>query len=102
MQEEPRRYRTESLDGRLRCNARQRVIVSLIQRLAAFAGLREPGGVFGGRQGVHDEAHVGKSIAAEMRGEAGVMARRAREKIEARAHSRHRVDLRAELRHEES
>src|SRR5207237_312362 len=54
-----------------------------------------------GQHGVHGEAHIGKAVAAVIGRDAGILARFVGEQVEMRLHAGHRVDLAAELRHEE-
>src|SRR6516225_2572656 len=50
---------------------------------------------------LHDELHPGKAVAAVVCRNAEKLAGVVREKVEVRGHAAHRVDLAAELRHEE-
>ena len=55
-----------------------------------------------GRHRIDGEAHIGEAVAAELRRQPRVCSRMIGLQLKARHHSRHRVDLAAELRHEEA
>src|SRR5262249_1857042 len=68
---------------------------------SAAAHLLEPRVEIAGRNRLDDEPHLGKAVAAEVCRKAGKLTRLVREQVEMRGHAAHRVDLAAELRHEE-
>src|SRR5215472_9948325 len=76
-------------------------VTGIIESRPGAARLLEPSVEIAGRNRLGDEAHVGKTVAAEHRRKPGILARVVGEKVEMRDHAAHRVDLTAELRHEE-
>ncbi len=66
------------------------------------ASSRHPFGELLVGNGIGLEDHVGKTIAAELRRESRVASRSVGLQLKMRRHSGHRVDLAAELRHEEA
>ena len=76
-------------------------VAGIVERRPGAAHLRDPGVEIAGRHRFGDEPHLGKAVAAEICREAGKFARLVREQVEVGGHAAHRVDLAAELRHEE-
>src|SRR4051812_20782668 len=99
--EQPRSDR--AIDARRRGRARlgQFGVAGLVERGAGALRLRDPSVEVARRHCLDDKPHLGKAGAAEISREPGELARRAREQVEVRGHAAHRVDLAAELRHEE-
>src|SRR5215467_2852631 len=76
-------------------------VTGIVESRSGAARLSEPGIEIAGGHRLGDEPHVGKTVAAEHRRKAGILARLVGKKVEMRDHAAHRVDLTAELRHEE-
>src|SRR5262249_44382744 len=80
---------------------RQLRVASLVEGRPAASHLLQPSVEIAGRHRPDHESHLGKTVAAEICRKARILAGRVREKVEARGHAAHRVNLAAELRHEE-
>src|SRR6516164_2197848 len=76
-------------------------VAGIVEPGSGAARLREPGVEIAGGHRLGDEPHVGKTVAAEHGRKPGILARLVGEKVEMRDHAAHRIDLTAELRHEE-
>src|SRR4029077_7398098 len=76
-------------------------IAGIVEAGSAAARLREPSIEIAGWHRLDDEPHPGKTVAAEICRKAGKFAGVVSEKVEMSDHAAHRVDLAAELRHEE-
>src|SRR5262252_2631654 len=76
-------------------------VAGVVEPGSGAARLREPGVEIVGGHRLGNEPHVGKTVAAEHCRKAGIFTRVVGEKVEMRDHAAHRVDLAAELRHEE-
>src|SRR5215467_2828495 len=76
-------------------------VTGIVESRSGAARLSEPGIEIAGGHRLGDEPHVGKTVAAEHRRKPGILARLVGKKVEMRDHAAHRVDLTAELRHEE-
>src|SRR5262245_10460031 len=76
-------------------------VAGIVECRSAAAHLLDPGVEIAGRHRLDDEPHLGKAVAAEICRKAGILARLVGEKVEMSDHAAHRVDLTAELRHEE-
>src|ERR1700761_108909 len=73
-----------------------------IERAATRMALLDPSAKSIGRHRSHLKAHVGESVAAELRRQAGKSSRILGQKIQLGRHAGHGVDLTAELRHEKA
>ena len=80
---------------------RQCGIAGIVERRPRAARLCDPAVEIAGRHRLGDEPHLGEPVAAEIRRDAGILARPVRQEVEVRGHPGHRVDLAAELRDEE-
>src|SRR5215471_13592141 len=76
-------------------------VTGIVESGSGAAHLFEPNVEIAGRHRLDYKPHVGKTVAAEHRREAGILARLVGKKVEMCDHAAHRVDLAAELRHEE-
>src|SRR6516165_3446067 len=76
-------------------------VAGIVEAGSGAARLLEPSVEIAGRHRLGDESHVRKTVAAEHCRKAWIFARLVGEKVEMRDHAAHRVDLTAELRHEE-
>src|SRR5215813_14139941 len=76
-------------------------VAGIIEAGSGAARLLEPGVEIAGGHRLDDKPHPGKTVAAEICRKAGILARLVGEKVEMSDHAAHRVDLTAELRHEE-
>src|ERR1700761_9184545 len=72
-----------------------------VESRSGAAHLLDPCVEIAGRHRFDDKPHLGKAVAAEVGRKAGVLARLVGEEVEMGGHAAHRVDLAAELRHEE-
>ena len=77
-------------------------ISSRVEHRAVAARRRHPLRKLLGRHRIDGKVHVGKAVAAELRREPRIGAGMIRLQLKMRRHSRHGVDLAAELRHEEA
>src|SRR5689334_20312106 len=75
-------------------------VAGIVEAGSGAARLRDPGVEISSGHRLDDEPHPRKTVAAEICRKAGKLARVVREKVEMRNHAAHRVDLAAELRHE--
>src|SRR5262252_8145951 len=76
-------------------------IAGIVEAGSGAAHLFEPRIEIAGWHRLGDEPHVGKTVAAEHCRKAGILAGLVGEKVKMSDHAAHRVDLTAELRHEE-
>src|SRR5262245_29489636 len=76
-------------------------VAGLVEAESGAARLLEPRIEIAGWHRLGDEPHVGKTVAAEHCRKAGILAGLVGEKVKMSDHAAHRVDLTAELRHEE-
>src|SRR5215831_20142796 len=76
-------------------------VAGIVEAGSGAARLLEPGVEIAGRHRLDYKPHVRKAVAAEHCRKAGILARLVGKKVEMRDHAAHRVDLTAELRHEE-
>src|SRR6516164_6022807 len=76
-------------------------VAGIVEAGSGAARLLEPGIEIASGHRLDDEPHPGKTVAAEICRKTRIFARVVSEKVEMRDHAAHRVDLAAELRHEE-
>src|SRR5262249_38761550 len=76
-------------------------VTGIVEAGSGAARLIEPSVEIAGRHRFDNEPHPGKTVAAEICRKARILARLVSEEMEVRGHAAHRVDLAAELRHEE-
>src|SRR5205807_7952349 len=76
-------------------------VAGIIEAGSGAARLREPSVEIASGHRLDDEPHSGKTVAAEICRKAGILARLVGEEVEMCDHAAHRVDLAAELWHEE-
>src|SRR6516162_10003305 len=76
-------------------------VAGIVESRPSAANLLEPSVEIGSGHRFGDEPHVRKTIAAEICRKTRILARVVGEKVQMRDHAAHRVDLAAELRHEE-
>src|SRR5262252_916414 len=76
-------------------------VTGIVESRPGAARLLDPSVEIVGGYRLGDEPHVGKTVAAEHCRKAGIFAWVVGEKVEMSDHAAHRVDLAAELRHEE-
>src|SRR6516225_1345620 len=76
-------------------------VAGIVEAGSGAARLLEPSVEIAVGHRLDDEPHPGKTVAAEICRKARILARLVGEEMEVRGHAAHRVDLAAELRHEE-
>src|SRR6516164_9599762 len=76
-------------------------VAGIVEWGPGAARLLEPSIEIFGRHRLDDEPHLGKAVTAVICRKAGILARLVREQVEVGGHAAHRVDLAAELGHEE-
>src|SRR5262245_34411781 len=76
-------------------------VAGIVEGGSGAAHLLYPSVEIAGRHRLDDEPHLGKAVAAEVCRKAGILARLVREQVQVRGHAAHRVDLAAQLGHEE-
>src|SRR5579863_4724685 len=76
-------------------------VAGIVERGSRASRRRDPTVEIADGHRLDDEPHLGKPVAAEICRKAGILARPVRQQVEMGGHPPHRVDLAAELRHEE-